>query len=382
MAVPPAKRARTGAEWGAVLGEAPDAALLAEVGKRNLSEAQLHAAVEASVATNYEVGKELGKGASASVYLVTHRFSGEKYAMKKIDKNGEMNDSDSMEAELQILRQLRHSGMVNLYEVFESSSTLWLVMELVEGGELHDYLVELDHFDETHVRDVAAQCCAALHYIHSSGVVHRDLKLENLLRAGKGPDAAVKIADFGLAARLPEFKKQRFDPAASQKRRKSGALTDLWGTPHYFAPELIDEAYGSQVDMWALGCILWELLTGHKCFGKDLDLTGPGVDADTAFWDNDAAQDKLYAEIRAGLPADAFAAVAGHLSADAQAFIGQLLCVDPVERLSAAVALKHPWIVTGAADGGAEKHPHLAAVQGKLKAAKAKVKQKLKRKPR
>jgi serine/threonine protein kinase len=256
-----------------------DADLLAEVERRSLTEHVRHAAVEAQVRANYQLGEVLGEGSSAKVYSATHLLTGEGFAIKWINKGGQMNDTASMRAELTILKQVRvctaaapeppfrccqpstivrraravcmraasclglgglihaawldfrlvsqlhHAHLVNLHEVYESESTLWLVMEKVEGGELLAYLEQRRHLSEACVRDIARQLCSSLHYIHSSGVVHRDMKLENVLRATSEPDACVKVADFGLAAILPAFKKNKFEPNASVKRKASTDLT-------------------------------------------------------------------------------------------------------------------------------------------------------------
>lgn len=341
-----------------MFAEIDDAALLAEVDRRELTEKVRHAAIEAQVRANYEVGAVLGEGSSAKVYEATHLGTGDKFAIKWIDKGGEMNDAGSMAAELAILKSLHHKNIVNLHEVYESDSTLWLVMEVVAGGELLGYLSELKHLSEACVRDIAKQLCTGLHYIHSAGVVHRDMKLENVLRATTAPDACVKIADFGLAAMLPRFSKHTFVPGASVKLKASHRLKDMWGTPQYFAPELIDKAYGTQVDVWSMGCVLYELLTGHKLFGGD-DLTDD-------FWEDDAAQSKLWADIHRGPDESAFGPDRwdADLSAACKDCILQMCAVDPTARCSAGQALSHPWISDKT--GTVATTHHMKTAHGKL----------------
>lgn len=348
----------------AIFADISDEALLAEVERRNLTERVRHAAVEATVRANYSVGSVLGEGSSAKVYAATHNGTGDEFAIKWIDKNGDMNDDASMAAELAILKGLHHTNIVNLHEVFESESTLWLVMEKVDGGELLGYLEELNHLSEAYVRDIAKQLCTGLHYIHSSGVVHRDIKLENVLRATSSPDSCVKIADFGLAAILPRFEKHNFDADASVKRKSSKLLKDMWGTPQYFSPELIGEAYGTQVDVWSLGCVLYELLSGHKLFGESI----PNIDD---IWNDDKAEKALYAEIKAGPTSAAFVEDRWDpkISTDCKSFLLALCNVDPVERLSAGEALSHAWMNDDVGTKAATHH--MKTAHGKLRNAAA-----------
>ena len=108
------------------------------------------------------------------------------------------------------------------------------------------------------------QIFQGVHYLHSRGVVHRDLKLENILLSTDSPDADIKIADFGLSA-LCHFG-ENYDPEESTKRKGIKELTQMWGTREYFAPELIDEAYGPQADVWSIGCIFAEMSNGRPLF--------------------------------------------------------------------------------------------------------------------
>lgn len=368
-AVPSPKRLK------AMFADASDEALLAEVERRNLTERVRHAAVEATVRANYTVGSVLGEGSSAKVYAATHNGTSEEFAIKWIDKNGDMNDDASMAAELAILKGLHHKNIVNLHEVYESESTLWLIMEKVEGGELLGYLEELNHLSEAYVRDIAKQLCTGLHYIHSAGVVHRDIKLENVLRATSSPDSCVKIADFGLAAILPRFEKHNFDANASVKRKSSKLLKDMWGTPQYFSPELIDEAYGTQVDVWSLGCVLYELLSGHKLFGESI----PNIDN---IWDDENAEKALHAEIKAGPTSAAFDKEKWDpaITSDCKAFLLALCNVDPVRRLSAGEALSHSWMNDSIGSKAATHH--MKAAHGKLRNAAKQPRGKGKRKAR
>jgi serine/threonine protein kinase len=306
----------------------------------------------------------LGEGSSAKVYAAKHLGTGEEFAIKWIDKGGDMNDDESMKAELAILRRLHHKNIVNLHEVYESESTLWLVMEKVGGGELLGYLKELDHLSEAYVRDIAKQLCTGLHYVHGAGVVHRDMKLENVLRATTAPDACVKIAEFGLAAILPRFEQHKFEVDASVKRKSSDMLNDLWGTPQYFAPELIAEAYGTQVDMWSLGCVLYELLSGHKLFGA-------GIKNISKYFSDGKVEAALHKEIQAGPTAATFKKDKWDpkISEDCADFIRGLCTVDPAERLSAGEALSHPWM-TDDENSAAATH-HMKAAHAKLKKAAA-----------
>ncbi|CAE7423175.1 CPK25, partial [Symbiodinium microadriaticum] len=104
-----------------------------------------------------------------------------------------------------------------------------------------------------------------VHYLHSLGIIHRDLKVENILLHKVGDHLEVKIADFGLSA-ICELGAAGYDAEHSVKRKRYSACRELWGTKEYFAPELIRRAYGPQVDMWSLGCIAYEMLAGCPAF--------------------------------------------------------------------------------------------------------------------
>merc|ERR1712093_751482 len=111
-------------------------------------------------------------------------------------------DNPVDDVEITCLKSLRHKHLVNLFEIYETRSRLWLVMEIVAGGELHDYIVSKTDYNERFAASCMRQCMLAIHYMHSHGVIHRDLKPQNILLTEKSDSAVVKLADFGLCRLL------------------------------------------------------------------------------------------------------------------------------------------------------------------------------------
>jgi serine/threonine protein kinase len=155
--------------------------------------------------TKYSVGEVLGTGNFAEVRLGTNKETGEKVAIKIIEPK-DNDDERIIRSEIEILGKLDHPNIIRLIEIFEQSKVvlkgtkkMYIVMELVTGGELFDRIVEQKTFKESEARDVFKVMLEALVYMHSHGVVHRDLKPENILFASKDPKSLIKIADFGLA---------------------------------------------------------------------------------------------------------------------------------------------------------------------------------------
>jgi serine/threonine protein kinase len=173
------------------------------------------------------------------VYRVTHKQSGEVFACKIIRKDGNMNDAASMATEIEIMKRVRHRHVVSLFELFESPTCLWLILELIDGGDLRHLLASHSHYSEQMASRHMKQMMEGLHYLHSRGVVHRDIKLDNILIHGDTNGGIVKIADFGLSA-LVQVGTRGYDPNESGKRKRYNKLTERWGTPMFYAPELID----------------------------------------------------------------------------------------------------------------------------------------------
>ena len=155
----------------------------------------------------------------------------------------EEDEEIALQSEVDILSQLDHPNVVKLYEIFDEGDCLYLVMELMVGGELFDRIVEREHYSEKEAADTIRPLVDAIRYCHSMGIVHRDLKPENLLYGSRDGGATLKISDFGLA------------------RFVQGELaTTACGTPGYVAPEIIaGKGYGQEVDYWSVGVILYIL---------------------------------------------------------------------------------------------------------------------------
>ena len=294
---------------------------------------------------DYDIRNIIGSGTVGQVRRAIHRQTGQEYAVKIIHyrKNGCSHNAAATELQIQaesaILRQLEHPYIVKLYDVYLSegvnthsrnatASTVYLVMELVPGGDLFDHVVsqESGRYGEIQARRVMRRLLAAVHYLHETcNIVHRDLKLENILCCRSDDSSTVKLTDFGLAKTVGQ-----------------DGLKTFCGTPQYFAPEVLKRQhtvagrgrYGKSADCWSLGVILYILLTGTMPFDEDTKDAGG------------ARECVVFPEEQ-----DDAAAV----SVAAQDLVRQLLRRDPRQRLTVAEACQHPWILTE--DGDTHIHP-------------------------
>lgn len=227
----------------------------------------------------YDVRNELGKGAFASVRLVVHIETGVNYAVKIIEKkkfalNHGSRRGDALKDEVRILKQLDHPNIIKLYDVFESDDFLYLILELVTGGDLFDRVIAQNGqgISERLSREVFTQILDATEYLHSMNVVHRDLKPENVLLLNTQLHASldsinhiqpnlIKITDFGLSRIIGQ----------------GSFMKTLCGTPQYLAPEvlsadLLHDGYDRAVDLWSLGVVLYVMLTGMAPFNENKHL--------------------------------------------------------------------------------------------------------------
>nr|XP_029545028.1 calcium/calmodulin-dependent protein kinase type II subunit beta isoform X2 [Oncorhynchus nerka] len=260
---------------------------------------------------DFQLYEELGKGAFSVVRRCVKLCTGQEYAAKIINtKKLSARDHQKLEREARICRLLKHSNIVRLHDSISEEGFHYLLFDLVTGGELFEDIVAREYYSEADASHCIQQILEAVLHCHQSGVVHRDLKPENLLLASKCKNAAVKLADFGLAIEVQGDQQAWFGFA---------------GTPGYLSPEVLrKEAYGKPVDIWACGVILYILLVGYP-----------------PFWDED--QHKLYQQIKAGaydFPSPEWDSV----TPEAKNLINQMLTINPAKRITAQEALKHPWV--------------------------------------
>ncbi|XP_018050059.1 PREDICTED: phosphorylase b kinase gamma catalytic chain, skeletal muscle/heart isoform isoform X2 [Atta colombica] len=208
----------------------------------------------------YEPKEILGRGISSTVRRCIEKETGMEYAAKIIDISNETNEDmhtmkDATLQEVQILRRVAgHPYIIELHDVFESSTFIFLIFELCKNGELFDYLTSVVTLSEKKTRYIMRQVFEGIQHVHNQGIVHRDLKPENILL---DDNLNVKITDFGFAKILKHGDK----------------LEDLCGTPGYLAPEVLKcnmfentDGYGYEVDIWACGVIMFTLLVGCPPF--------------------------------------------------------------------------------------------------------------------
>ena len=258
----------------------------------------------------YHVDEIIGTGGFSIVKKCRHKATNNAYAVKIINSK-KLNDDEMkcLKTEAQLCLRLRHDNIVQLFELYPESNFHYLVLELVTGGELFDNIVERERYSEMDASVCIQQVLEAVHYCHTQGIIHRDIKPENLLLASREPDANVKLTDFGLAV----------------EETKPPVWYGFAGTPCYMAPEVLQkQAYGTAVDCWACGCILYLLLIGYP-----------------PFWNSN--QEKLFESIKEGIY-DFESSNWQDVSFDAKTLIRMLLTVNVERRPSASGALQSRWI--------------------------------------
>ncbi|XP_023812237.1 maternal embryonic leucine zipper kinase [Oryzias latipes] len=254
----------------------------------------------------YEVYETIGSGGFAKVKLGRHILTGEKVAIKIMNKKDLGDDLPRVKLEIEAMKNLSHQHICRLYHVIETSLQIFMVLEYCPGGELFDYIIAKDRLSEEETRVFFRQIVSALAYVHSQGYAHRDLKPENLLI---DEDQNLKLIDFGLCAK--------------PKGGLSYELMTCCGSPAYAAPELIQgKAYiGSEADVWSMGVLLFALLCGYLPFDDDNCMV-------------------LYRKITRGKYENP-----PWLSPGSILLLNQMMQVDPKRRLTVKQLLNHPWVM-------------------------------------
>lgn len=255
----------------------------------------------------YKTIKLLGKGGFGTVTLVEDLRTGSRRAMKELLKSGlSEEDRKTMLKEVTTLSTMDHPNIMKVYEMIESSSSYYIITELIEGGELLDMISREKKLNEALTVRFLHETMSAVYYCHSNGIVHRDLKPQNLMLTSKDPEASIKVIDFGIADKL------------NSKRK----ITEVIGTPLFMSPEMFDGSYDEKCDIWSSGVILFMMITGTVPF------TGSGV-----------------AQIKESVKAariDFNKPVWANISDELKDLLRKMLEPNPRKRLSAKQVLDHP----------------------------------------
>lgn len=255
---------------------------------------------------NYKPLQLIGEGSTAVVYAAMNKSTAKKYAIKCIKFSHYKKRAQQIKNEVDILKSIDHPNVIALHDYFKDPQHQYLVMDYVENGDLMDDLQVQKRYSEEFAKNVASDFIQAIDYCHQRGIVHRDLKPENILIDKFG---SAKIADFGLAKRI----------------ERSDSLNTYCGTLLYMAPEMIcGYAYNKSIDVWSAGLIIFIMLGGYHPFQSESDTISKKMIRKGSlyfhppYWKNK--------------------------STEAIDLIQNMVCVCPLQRMTANEALKSSWL--------------------------------------
>jgi len=306
----------------------------------------------------YEKVKVLGVGGTGIVHELKHKITQEAFAMKEMEiKNRAQMTMAMKEAEMvkDITENISHQCIMRIEKVFQVGSKFYLVFPLCTGGELYEHVIRRGHFTEMDAAFIIRDLIDALHTLHTNGILHLDIKPENILFDSMQDDARIRLTDFGLSRILTEDgEEEQKMPNMDELNERLQAFVEsgqlqrerLRGTVGYMSPELIlTGSYGTATDVWAAGVVLYILLCGRPPFQSKsnrevLERSAKGEYAkDSAEWQAmpDSAKDLII----------------------------QMLTVDHAKRITTLGILEHPWLVSFTGTSG----PGHAAKEKKKKIA-------------
>ncbi|CAL1411083.1 unnamed protein product [Linum trigynum] len=272
--------------------------------------------MSAALKRDYQICEEIGRGRFGTVFKCVSRSTGDSFAVKSIDKSltaGDSLDAQCLLTEPKALALVSpHPHLVQLHATYEDDSHLHIVTDLCPNSDLHALiLANGGAFPEREARSIFAQLMTAVSHCHRKGVIHRDVKPDNVLFDSWN---SVRLADLGSAAVV----------AGAEAAAAAGVV----GTPYYVAPEVLSGwEYGEKVDVWSCGVVLYIMLAGF-----------PPFYGETAVEIFDAV---LRANLR--FPTRVF----GSVSPAAKDLLRRMLCKDVYRRFSAEQVLRHPWMTGG-----------------------------------
>ncbi|XP_061606860.1 serine/threonine-protein kinase 33 isoform X2 [Phyllopteryx taeniolatus] len=290
------------------------------LGKNRISERDvphIRLVGDADVEEIYTIGKKLGHGSYGVVYEGTHIRTQTQWAIKTVCKAEPGSTKIKMlEQEIKILKQVAHPNILHLEEIYETAQMTYLITELCVGGELKQVLQHKQFFPEEEARHIIGCLADAITYLHKKNIMHRDLKLENILVKNSLDDyngkLDIKVADFGLSVKTLGVGSENI-------------LSDVCGTPIYMAPEMMSQrGYTHWCDMWSVGVIMYILLCGEPPFvskskeNRLKEIRTIGVQFSSPIWDT--------------------------VSDAAKTVVTCLLKENPAYRMSANQLRDNPWI--------------------------------------
>lgn len=266
----------------------------------------------------FEVMEKLGAGHYAEVFKCKRKLDGTLHAVKVVDKKRTTTKQQGdLLGEVSVLKELKHPNCLTLTGFYDEGDYVYVVLEIITGGELFQRICKERHFSEKMASHFMQQILSGLSYLHNKGIIHRDLKPENLLLTSNDPSAGIKLVDFGFAEKV-----------------QGNSLTKCCGTPLYIAPEVLNAGlfktgppYGLAADIWSAGVIAYILLCGYPPFRAKTQ----------------ADQFKRVVEAKLEFPENK---MWGEISKEAIDFIRKMICVDVNARATADQLLQHPWLKT------------------------------------
>ncbi|CAF1058594.1 unnamed protein product [Rotaria sp. Silwood1] len=277
---------------------------------------------DGNIETRYEILNKLGEGSFGTVSRVKNKENDLFYALKTITKKpGNKSKASILDNEVKLLTEVNHANLIQLHEVLESSQKLYLVVELCEGGELGGCVKKIGPLPEETVKQIMSKLISALHYLHKMNIVHRDLKLENILLKNspinKTDEFDIRVTDFGLSS------KQSITSTDS-------LFYDYCGTPLYMAPEILENKnYSALCDVWAMGVIMYYLICGrHPYVSNDERRLLEIIRSQKLRFDSEKFR---------------------NISSEGLDFLQGMLVYDTVHRRTMGELIVHPWL-TGRSD--------------------------------
>lgn len=271
---------------------------------------------------NYILGNSIGTaGQFGEAYLVQHKTTKERFAVKVISKNKFSNNEDllmhfeQLEEEIKIMKQMKHTNIIAIKDVMETSGHLYIVMECCEGGELFDRIQELGSFTEAGAQGVLRDIITGLQYMHGLKLAHCDLKPDNFLFLTQAPDAVLKIIDFGMSKHVGA----------------RSFLSERRGTTYYMAPDVLAGKYNESCDIWSFGVVMFVMLFGYPPFHANTD-------------------EAIFKKIKRGFNPTvkkgygAFFPASIPISEDAKDLIAKCLQSDATTRFTATECLQHRFL--------------------------------------